>query len=41
MNAMPSQEDYLPVTGGRVWYRIVGAGPGIPLLTQHGGPGAP
>jgi proline iminopeptidase len=29
------------VTGGRVWYRIVGAGSGTPLLTLHGGPGLP
>jgi proline iminopeptidase len=28
------------VTGGNVWYRIVGAEqPGIPLVTLHGGPG--
>lgn len=35
------QEGYVKVEGGRVWYRIVGAGRGIPLLTLHGGPGAP
>jgi proline iminopeptidase len=40
MGEIPSQEGFIPVTGGRVWYRIVGAGPGIPLLTLHGGPGA-
>jgi proline iminopeptidase len=27
------------VPGGPVWYRMVGAGPGIPLLALHGGPG--
>jgi proline iminopeptidase len=33
---------YIPVEGGRVWYKIVGAGtPGIPLHTLHGGPGYP
>jgi len=33
---------YIPVEGGRVWYKIVGAGTqGIPLLTLHGGPGYP
>jgi proline iminopeptidase len=33
---------YISVEGGRVWYKIVGAGnPGIPLLTLHGGPGYP
>ncbi len=32
----------IPVTGGTVWYRIVGAGKeGFPLLVLHGGPGAP
>jgi len=35
-------EGYVEVTGGRVWYRIVGADKkGIPLLLVHGGPGAP
>jgi proline iminopeptidase len=33
-------EGYLPVPGGMVWHRRVGAGPGIPLLVLHGGPGA-
>lgn len=36
------KEGYVEVTGGKVWYRIVGADkPGTPLLTVHGGPGAP
>lgn len=36
------KEGYIQVTGGKVWYRIVGADKkGIPLLTLHGGPGAP
>jgi proline iminopeptidase len=35
------REGYVPVPGGRVWYRIVGSGDAIPLLTLHGGPGAP
>ncbi len=35
------REGYVPVDGGRVWYRIVGNGPGTPLLVLHGGPGAP
>lgn len=39
MNEDTSREGYIPVTGGRVWYRIMGTGPGIPLLTLHGGPG--
>jgi len=33
-------EGYIPVPGGRVWYRIVGTDrPGIPVLCLHGGPG--
>ena len=36
------EEDYVNVTGGRVWYRIVGGRTGAtPLLLLHGGPGAP
>lgn len=30
----------LPVSGGRVWYRVVGDGPGTPLLAIHGIPGS-
>jgi proline-specific peptidase len=33
-------EGYLPVPGGMVWYRKVGAAQGVPLLVLHGGPGA-
>ena len=40
MNEDILQEGYIPVTGGRVWHRVIGTGPGIPLLTLHGGPGA-
>lgn len=32
-------EGFIPVEGGNVWFRITGAGPGIPLLVLHGGPG--
>lgn len=32
-------EGFVPVTGGNVWYRMTGDGPGIPLLVLHGGPG--
>jgi len=35
------REGYVHVPGGRLWYRIVGTGKGTPLLTLHGGPGAP
>jgi len=41
MNAPGVQEGYIPVRGGRVWYRVVGSGSKIPLLTLHGGPGVP
>lgn len=34
-------EGYVNVSGGRVWYRIVGNGTRPPLLLLHGGPGAP
>jgi proline iminopeptidase len=33
------REGFVPVTGGRVWYHVVGDGDGVPLLTLHGGPG--
>lgn len=36
-----AREGYLPVTGGRVWYQIVGSGNATPLLVLHGGPGVP
>jgi len=39
MVTMHIQEGRIPVTGGRVWYRVVGAGRTVPLLTLHGGPG--
>jgi proline iminopeptidase len=35
-------EGYIPVTGGSIWYKIIGANrKNIPLLVLHGGPGAP
>ncbi|QBP42875.1 proline iminopeptidase-family hydrolase [Paenisporosarcina antarctica] len=34
-----SEEGYIPVTGGNVYYRKTGDGPGVPLLVLHGGPG--
>ncbi len=36
-----AQEGFVPVTGGRVWYQIVGWANATPLLTLHGGPGYP
>ena len=36
-----TQTGYIPVTGGRVWYRISGRGrDAVPLLALHGGPGS-
>jgi proline iminopeptidase len=37
----PIREGYVNVTGGRVWYQVVGAGNATPLLVLHGGPGFP
>jgi len=34
----PVKEGYVNVTGGKVWYEIVGAGDATPLITLHGGP---
>ena len=35
------KEDFISTKSGhRIWYRIVGHGSAIPLLTLHGGPGA-
>lgn len=34
-------EGYVSVTGGKIWYKVVGMGiKGIPILVLHGGPGA-
>lgn len=33
-------EGHINVTGGKVWYRIVGSGNKTPLLLLHGGPGS-
>lgn len=33
-------EGWLPVRGGRIWYRVSGAGKGTPMVLLHGGPGA-
>ena len=41
MTSIEVQQGYVPVTGGRIWYQIVGGGHAIPLLVLHGGPGVP
>ncbi len=38
-DTFPSQEGVIDVPGGKVWYRKIGNGPGVPLLAMHGGPG--
>jgi proline iminopeptidase len=34
------REGYVEVTGGKVWYQVIGEGSETPLLTLHGGPGS-
>ena len=38
-NSLSPGEGFIEVTGGKVWYEIVGGGTGIPLLMLHGGYG--
>ncbi len=38
--AEPTREGYIAVPGGQVWYKVMGSGDAVPLLTLHGGPGA-
>lgn len=40
-NTLSPQEGYLNITGGKVWYKIVGSGDKVPLVLLHGGPGVP
>ncbi|HUQ85445.1 MAG TPA: proline iminopeptidase-family hydrolase [Candidatus Limnocylindrales bacterium] len=37
----PEKEGFIDVTGGKVWYKIVGEKKGTPLIVLHGGPGYP
>jgi len=37
---LEQKEGFVKVEGGRIWYKIVGSGKGIPLLRIHGGPGS-
>ena len=36
---MREEEGHIDVLGGQVWYKVVGSGESVPLLTLHGGPG--
>lgn len=36
--ATPVKEGFVQVEGGKVWYRLVGSGPKLPLVVLHGGP---
>jgi pimeloyl-ACP methyl ester carboxylesterase len=38
--AVEAHEGTVEVTGARIWYRVVGSGKAVPLVTVHGGPGA-
>ncbi|HNT44016.1 MAG TPA: proline iminopeptidase-family hydrolase [Syntrophorhabdaceae bacterium] len=38
--SLAEREGFIEVTGGRVWYRIVGSGGATPVVVLHGGPGA-
>ncbi|HKK46580.1 MAG TPA: proline iminopeptidase-family hydrolase [Balneolaceae bacterium] len=40
-NQLKPGEGHVQVTGGRVWYKVVGTGDGVPLMVLHGGPGVP
>jgi len=37
---LQAREGFVNVEGGRIWYKIVGTGKGVPLLLIHGGPGS-
>jgi proline iminopeptidase len=37
--SLPAGEAYLAVPGGRIWYKVAGAGAGTPVILLHGGPG--
>lgn len=37
--SLPAGESFLPVDGGRIWYKVSGTGKGTPAILLHGGPG--
>ncbi len=34
------EEGFVNVQGGRIWYKVLGDGNGLPLMVVHGGPGS-
>ena len=38
--SLEPHEGYVEVTGGKIWYKVIGDGPGIPMIAMHGGPGS-
>ena len=38
-NSIKPHEGYVNVTGGKIWYKVIGSGQGKPLMVMHGGPG--
>ena len=36
---LKESEGKVGVQGGKIWYRVIGKGKGIPILMLHGGPG--
>lgn len=38
--ATQSKEGFVEVTGGKVWYEVLGDGDAVPVVTLHGGPGS-
>ncbi len=40
-DSLKPREGYIPLTGGKVWYKIIGEGDKTPILLLHGGPGVP
>jgi proline iminopeptidase len=40
MGEILMREGHVEITGGKVWYQVIGEGSGTPLLTLHGGPGS-
>lgn len=38
---LPTDEGFINVDGGKVWYNVVGEGNKTPIIVLHGGPGVP